>query len=183
MIAQEPPGSEAATAPLLPPRPIPEPEPWPEPSGFGTILGFGLFIGLVAVLLLSHWWWRRRRRRQPGATVDDGPTIPDNLDALSPRDRLVARAETLREALVGAFGPSWAARTTEEIAEAAEPADRLGPDRARGLVALLAAADRAKFAGSDDQSATGPDSIGDDAWVALVVADLADGARSSSNGR
>ena len=180
MIVQQPTRPISDSTPLLPPRPIPDPEPWPEPSGIGPILGLGLLIGLGAVLLLSRWWWRRRRRS--GTTGDIGPTIPDDLDAMSPSDRLVARAETLREALVAAFGPSWAARTTEEIAEAFEPADRLGPDRARGLVALLASADRAKFAGSVDPSAIVPDPGADDAWVAEVALELRQGPRSRGNG-
>ena len=181
------PGSEVPTAgpetPLLPPRPNLGPEPWPEPSWVGpatmaiATLAATLVLGVIVARLRSHR--RGRRASPPGARAST--TLNRASDAgLSAADRLLLRAEAVREALVLAFGPSWAARTTEEIAAAPELIDRLDPDRAARTVALLAEADRAKFAGLDVGDDPGN---GEGDWVSEVVADLTAGASSGRTGK
>lgn len=86
-----------------------------------------------------------------------------------------ALAEAVRAALAARLGPSWTARTTEEIAGAPEVGAAFGPEHAAVLGRFLRDADRAKFAAAPDQ---GADWVG---WVTAFVA--ADGATSRTNGR
>ncbi|RUL87317.1 hypothetical protein [Tautonia sociabilis] len=167
--------------PLLPPRPNPGPEPWHGPGVDGwwavpisaAIVLVGLGIALRA----------RRRRRSHPARVSSAIPATRPSSSSSPADRLVARAEAIREAIITAFGPSWAARTTEELASSPELADRIGADRSCRVIALLAEADRVKFSGevpSEDQG--DPEDL--DRWVAEILAALsAAGATSTSIGR
>jgi hypothetical protein len=91
----------------------------------------------------------------------------------------MARLSALvRQALVARFGPSWGAKTTEEIAAEPGLADRLGPERAEGLVRFLREADRAKFAGETAATFQGPEW---NDWVSAFVAEA--GATSRIKGR
>src|SRR5207302_4917470 len=85
---------------LVPPRPNLPPEPWPEPL---PILGVLVALALLAVLMLAGLLWRRHRlaaRAQQGHLV---PAAGSDSEA-SPCDRLVALAESVRDALTGQFG-------------------------------------------------------------------------------
>lgn len=59
---------------------------------------------------------------------------------------MIAWSVALRESLAGRFGPSWRAKTTEEIATDPRLSEALGDERTGRLLSFLAAADRAKFA-------------------------------------
>jgi hypothetical protein len=93
---------------------------------------------------------------------------------------IVALAEAARGALVERFGASWRAKTTEEIAADASPAEAFGPETAARLVALLGEADRVKFSG-EGGDAQGVEADAWAAWVESFVA--AAGARSTINAR
>lgn len=163
MRLQEPGASRAEE--IVPPRPNLGPEPWDDRAAWPGWVG-PASLGLVATLVVVRWRLRERRRRP--ATAGPGPAsgTPD-ADA-SPRRRLIAASEAVRGALIAAFGPAWGSKTTEEIAAEPGLADRLGPERADGLVAFLRLADRAKFAGDesppDEEAAS---------WAARFVAGLA----------
>ncbi|MEW4569749.1 hypothetical protein AB1L88_17945 [Tautonia sp. JC769] len=152
--------------PIVPPRPNLGPEPWPDPAPGGewAPVALALLIGLLAAGLglgFRSRSRRRARRRAGGPGGDRGPS--SRQSGSSPEDRRIRRAEVLRDALVNAFGPSWNAKTTEEIgADPALPA-RLGPEASARAVAILAEADRAKFAGpSAGPPADGGDEDDDD---------------------
>ena len=136
-IAQEEPPAEPPGTPLLPPRPNLGPEPWrdapgPGPLELGATVALAVGIAAAAVVLI-----RARRRRRAAAGSSPGPSAileAAEADGLTDADRLLRRAEALREALIAAFGPSWAARTTEEVAAAPVLADRLGAEGAARVV-------------------------------------------------
>jgi hypothetical protein len=95
---------------------------------------------------------------------------------------MVAWAVAVREALVARFGPSWRAKTTEEIAEDHALAFALGVEDADRLLAFLGEADRAKFAAESGESWV-PESyaMGDwESWVATFIAPPAPEAGTSS---
>ncbi len=164
---------------LIPPRPNLGPEPWADPPGGPRRLPPWAWF-LAPALLLAAWRWRRLRRRRIRPAGDGLAAPPADPDP-SPRLRMIAASDSVRVALIGAFGPSWKSKTTEEIA--AEPAvgDRLGPDRAARLGEFLAEADRAKFAGQEPGGVEGWE-----AWAASFAEGLAAGAagaRSRINGK
>jgi hypothetical protein len=155
----------------------------PEPRSFPpSILAFAfLILGLINVGLLLRSLRKVRRR----AGLAQGAWLPD--DPGSPRDRLIARSREVRAALAARFGPSWRAKTTEEIAAEPVLTARLGPVPAARLVAFLAAADRSKFAGAADLVPPEPSSGFD--WLDELLDalraedDPAAGARSRINGK
>jgi hypothetical protein len=166
-------GTAAATAHVLPPRPNPGPEPWAEPRS-GTATALSLTLAVLALGIAAGWLRRRRarRRRAPRPGASRPPAASETP--------MAGRAARVREALMARFGPSWGAKTTEEIAAEPGLADRLGPLRAEQLVRFLLAADRAKFAGDPDADAdahSGPW----DVWVDDFVAEA--GAMSRTRGR
>ncbi|WP_169972769.1 hypothetical protein [Tautonia rosea] len=134
--------------PVLPPRPNLGPEPWPnEAGGIGWGLLFSVLVLLLALGLLV--WTRMQgmgRRRADRQVLQRGQNL--HLPSPTPDDPRIHHAEMLRDALIAAFGPSWRAKTTEEIAAEPELLNRLGPERSAQVVTLLSEADRAKFAGS-----------------------------------
>lgn len=179
-IAQDGPPAEPPGTPLLPPRPNLGPEPWSDPPGpgpleLGAAVALAVGVAAAAVVLIQA---RRRWRSEAGARPGPSAILEAaEAEGLTDADRLLRRAEALREALISAFGPSWAARTTEEVAAAPVLAERLGPEGAARVVALLGAADRAKFAGiADDQG--GPE---ESSWLGEAIASLSAPARPRSS--
>jgi hypothetical protein len=169
------PGSTAAET-LVPPRPNLGPEPWPEASRWPVAAGWGgVGVALVLLVLLATW----RRRRRTGRAVESTNLLAASIDPDSPpRQRLIASSAIVRGALIGAFGPGWGSKTTEEIGDDLALLDRIGPDEGGRLVAFLRLADRAKFASPEPES---PEEW--EAWAALFVEGLAAGVTSRSNGK
>lgn len=160
-------------APLLPPRPNLGPEPWRSPSGPG-VEWLALIVVLLIIAAVGLALWRKARRDRSGraGSISDRGA---SRDVGSLGDRRVSRAETLRDALIAAFGPSWGAKTTEEIAEEPELASRIGPERVGEVVALLTEADRAKFSGGSIEG----DPPGDDDWLDASLRTLVEALKSS----
>jgi hypothetical protein len=163
---------------LVPPQPNLGPEPWQEPDATTPLL---LALGIAAViLLLAAWGWRRRSTRQSRrlSAVAGGPAVAD----LTPRDRLVALSETLRDALTARFGSSFRAKTTEELADDERLVEQLDTDGFRELMQFLDRIDRLKFASerSEDQD----DELGEalKSWEPRVTA-LAARIRARPNPR
>src|SRR5262249_54101410 len=69
----------------------------------------------------------------------------------------VALAETIRAALVARFGPSWRAKTKEELSNDHQLEEVLGPDLLPELMRFLDQVDTLKF--SLDQSNHEPDAL------------------------
>ncbi len=88
---------------------------------------------------------------------------------------MIAWSVAVREALTTRFGPGWRAKTTEEIAADSSLTEALGPILAARVVQFLRAADRAKFADSDEP-AVDPDFEG---LAALIPATAAAAGASS----
>jgi LPXTG-motif cell wall-anchored protein len=141
-----------AATPVLPPRPNLGPEPWPEPAWPSSTIAT-LAIGLLVLGLLGWGLWRRRRRETPRGE-------PATRESTPPAPPMIAWSEAIRAALVARFGPSWAAKTTEEILDDPDLVAILSTEHRQRLTRFLHEADRAKFAGETDQ--------GEDwsAWVA-----------------
>lgn len=156
-----------------PPRPNLGPEPWPESPRWPVGVASGGV--LVAMGVMGALWWRRRKRA--GALATSSQMKAGEAEE-SPVQRLVGSSELVRAALIGAFGPSWGSRTTEEIAHEPALLARVEPAEVERLVSLLRAADRVKFAGREPDPAEdwGP-------WAASFVASLAAGATSSKSGK
>lgn len=145
------------------PRPNPGPERSPGPGPLAPAL---TLIVAAAWLAAAGWWAFRRPRdrtasRPTAAPLDTSPTMP-------------ALAEIIRAELVARLGPSWSARTREELTSAPEVAAMFGPGQAEMLARFLHDADRAKFAAAPDQ---GP------AWAGWVADFLAAGASSTTTGK
>ena len=129
---------------LVPPRPNLGPEPWTEAQPITEIL---LVLGLMAALLLAGLgllWHRRRRARRDRRGRLAGGVGPDSEPA--PRDRLVALAESVREALTVQFGAPSRAKTTEEWAADERLVQLLGEPDFQELIRFLDQIDRVKFA-------------------------------------
>lgn len=167
---------------LVPPYPNLGPEPFDEPGlpwswlvGLGSVTTLAL---LMAGLRLTRSR-RRRVRRKPQGQADH----PGSEEQESPRGEIVALSDAVRAALVSRFGPTWQAKTSEEIGNDPEVLDAFGPETAGRLVVLLREADRLKFAaagsvGPSDQC-EGLESWAD--WAADFVS--AAGARSIKTGK
>ncbi len=170
--------------PILPPRPNPGPEPWADsqPWPIGLLFGITLVMFTLLIPLAIFLWSRSRRRRSRSSQLANA------LEAarLSPKSQMIAWSAAIRSALVDRFGPTWGARTTEEIARAPELLDRLGPEPARQLARFLAEADLAKFA-DDSENDYHPEAWS--AWVAEFLAGPGDrassraGANSTTKGK
>ncbi len=175
--------SEGVTRLDLPPRPNLGPEPWPETDWATGLIGAGILLASlmigVAVLVLG----KRRRKTEGVSQAMAGPDEPE--DAGTPRGRLVRAAEVIRTALVHRHGPSWAAKTTEEVAAETALGDWLGGERGAEVVGLLARADEAKFAGLDGDFDAAISQGELEAWESLasIVREAAAGATSISKGK
>jgi hypothetical protein len=148
---------------LIPPRPNPGPEPWPEERSKEGWLVPTLIVTLIFVVLLIK---NRRQSRRLQAIVATTLGVFDNIEP-SPRERLIAASEQLREAMFRAFGPGWRSKTTEEIGRDPILIQKLDPAEYDHLIAFLKQADLAKFANFE------PDSEEDwEAWVNGIAARL-----------
>lgn len=125
---------------ILLPRPNPGPEPWPSP--WTRVRPELAVLAVIAGLILGIRLARRARRAPAGETERDRP--PARPAETSPFERLSRRVRSL---CVGLAGPASAAWTTEEFAGSSELLERLGAETHRELIALLEAADRARFSG------------------------------------
>jgi hypothetical protein len=162
---QNPPELKAES--LVPPRPNLGPEPWPEArSGRGTVLWLGLAVGFVLLMAGLRVWKQRRSRwiRNAAATS----IHLENHAEPSPRERLIAISEQVRDALIRTFGAPWGSKTTEEIGRGSALIERLEPTEVDRLIVFLKLADRAKFAEGE------PELLEDwEAWSTAIVARLA----------
>jgi len=135
---------------IILPRPNLGPEPWsePPPRWGPTELILGAVLILAAGVLAV--WQRRlrqaRRRAMAGGSAEAGP---ESGAEATPNHRLIASSQTVRAALIAAFGPAWSSRTTEEIARDPALVDRLGAESAQAVIAYLQRVDLAKFAGEE----------------------------------
>ena len=84
----------------------------------------------------------RRRRAAVAARPTRHPSAPD----VTPRGRLVALSTSTKNALAARFGPTWRAKTTEELAAEPALAEVLGPELLGELIEFLDRIDRLKFA-------------------------------------
>jgi hypothetical protein len=132
--------SEPLVKTLVPPRPNLGPEPWPRSRPLDP---FWLFLAIPTSVFVL-WALMRFLRRRLARSRPDRAALAD-LD-LTPRGRLVALSTSTKHALTARFGPTWRAKTTEELA--AEPilAEVLGPEPLKDLIEFLDRIDRLKFA-------------------------------------
>jgi hypothetical protein len=155
----------------------------PEPRSVvpAIVLLVFLVLGLISGALLL-WFLRRLRKRDRLRAERIEKACLAGVPG-SRRDQLIARSRAVRAALAARFGPSWRARTTEEIAADPALAERVGTDQAARLVAFLREADRAKFAGEADLGPPEPPAAF--AWLDELLAAFGTeaGARSRINGK
>jgi len=172
MIANQP---DASAESLVPPRPNLGPEPWPDVHRWPVAAGWWA-SGLLLIFLFMLWW--RRSRRKARLLVPADLRVPSIDPYGSPRQRLIASSEVVRSALMGAFGPAWGSKTTEEIGEGPTLLERLDQAQVDRLVLFLKVADRVKFALDE------PDQVEDwEAWASSFASGLAAGAISKRIGR
>lgn len=144
---QAEPARSADPVPIVLPRPNLGPEPWSTPAPVWTPLEIGIVAGIALLIVVLAILKRRRVR----VAAQGEPLGSADLDAAdeTPSRRLIASSAAVRAALIAEFGPTWGARTTQEIAADPALADRLGPAVAQGVVAYFEQVDRAKFAGEE----------------------------------
>jgi hypothetical protein len=131
-----------ATAPgLVPPRPNLGPEPWSDPVPIMLLLCVG---GALVSLLVAWLLWRRLRRAR-GDRAGLALTNQSPRDD-SPRGRLVALSNSVRDDLANQFGTAWRAKTTEELSAEPRLEDVLGRDQLQELIRFLDQVDQLKFA-------------------------------------
>ncbi len=161
--ATPPPG-----AALVPPRPNLGPEPLePGPA-------WPFWLALIAAILLAAGFISRRRRRR----VHPSSAIEASVEPVgSSSEILIGWADRARDVLAERFGPARRASTTEELADDAGLVEQLGPELTADLLALLRAADRAKFAPDLEPDPAPPTD------PAALMGALAAGASSIKKGR
>jgi hypothetical protein len=97
-----------------------------------------VLLGLCVLIVVIRRQARRTRKTR---------LIPRrDLTAATPRDRLVALSETIRDDLTTRFGTSWRAKTTEELSGDGQLEQLLGPELFAELIRFLDQIDRLKFA-------------------------------------
>jgi hypothetical protein len=126
---------------LVPPRPNLGPEPWSESQPIPFLF---VAVGILICLLVVSLAWRRLGRRWVGAPPRDLPK-QGPLDA-SPKGRLVAHSDSIRDVLASQFGNTWRAKTIEELSLEARLTQVLGRDQLDELIRFLDQVDRLKFA-------------------------------------
>jgi hypothetical protein len=144
-------------SPIVLPRPNLGPEPWPEPPLWPWLVAAGVIAGLVTLVVRIV----RRRRRSRYVEAKSGSPVQ------RPTPFAPELTDRVRSALVRAFGPSWRARTTEEVAASAELSERFGEEVAARVVDYLRAVDRSKFSADP---AGPPDEL--DWWAARFAEEV-----------
>ena len=125
----------------LPPRPNLGPEPWSRPNPApGLVASFGFALLIFGFLVLRIARGRRRRRTKTLLVIVEKKTGADSAPW----------SERVRELLAARFGPSWNAKTSEELLDAAELVSLLDSERLERLTRLMLSADRARFASIAD---------------------------------
>jgi hypothetical protein len=147
-------------SPIQLPRPNLGPEPWPDAPLWPWIVAAGVVVLLLALVGVRH---RRRRKRHVNISLP--------IKSVSAPSPLTSHSDPVREALAKAFGASWRAKTTEEIAASSALAGRFGDEVAERLVDYLGAIDRAKFSG---QTSAPIEEL--DWWAARFVEEVESGA-------
>jgi hypothetical protein len=125
---------------LVPPRPNLGPELWPKERPYEL---YWLAAGIPALAIIGWIFWKLVRR--PTARSGHGAAAAEQVDP-TPRGRLVALANSTKNALAAQFGPTWRAKTTEELAADPVLAEVLGPAPLGELIEFLDGIDRLKFA-------------------------------------
>jgi hypothetical protein len=131
----------AAPRGLVLPRPNLGPEPWYEAERITTVPLVLLILGCV--LLTWLFWWQLGRRR---TRLRRGDCAPEAGPDATPRERLVALSNSIREALTVQYGTTWRAKTTEELSADAQLVQAVGPDGLEELIRFLDQVDHIKFA-------------------------------------
>jgi hypothetical protein len=126
---------------LVPPRPNLGPEPWYEAQ---PIPGVWLGLLILGCVLVGWFFWRwlhhgRARFKRGELAAEDRP------DA-TPRERLVALSNSIREAMTVQYGTTWRAKTTEELSENSQLVQAVGPEGFEELIRFLDQVDHIKFA-------------------------------------
>jgi hypothetical protein len=127
---------------LVPPRPNLGPEPWSEAQPIPEVL-LGLLLILGCVLLGGFFWrWLRHGRTRSKR----GELAPEDRPDATPRERLVALSNSIREAMTVQYGTTWRAKTTEELSENTQLVQAVGPEGFEELIRFLDQVDHIKFA-------------------------------------
>ena len=126
---------------LVPPRPNLGPEPWSEAQPIALYLWVG---GSLACLLVGWVVGRRLAlvRARPARTDLRSQGPREN----TPRGRLVALSQSMRNVLADQFGTAWRAKTTEELSAEPRLLEVLGHDQLQELIRFLDQVDQLKFA-------------------------------------
>lgn len=177
--------SAPTRAVLVPPRPNLGPDPFPPPVvSTRTLTALGVIVPLIFLGLIGlRRRFKSRRRPPPPRVVASRTPVTEPSSA---RDWMIVWSDSVRDALVERFGPSWRAKTTEEIATDERLADALGSEQAAQLLMFLNEADRAKFAAESDSSWALEDQRADDwrEWVGrFLEPPVPAGPITSTNGK
>ncbi len=133
---------EDAPRGLVLPRPNLGPEPWYDTQSIPEILLVVLLV-LGCVVLCWFFWSRLRRGR---SRRKRGDLAPEDRPDATPRERLVALSNSIREALTVQYGTTWRAKTTEELSADAQLVQAVGPEGFEDLIRFLDQVDLIKFA-------------------------------------
>jgi hypothetical protein len=127
---------------LVLPRPNLGPESWYEIRPFSGVqivllsIAGALLVGCILWLMLRPRRIRLRRGQRATQVAADA----------TPRERLVALSNSIRDSLVTQFGIAWRAKTTEELSADGQLIQAIGPERVEELIRFLDQVDRIKFA-------------------------------------
>lgn len=172
--------SAPTRAVLVPPRPNLGPDPLPQSTTQAvTLAASAVALGL---LVIGTFWIRRRiNARRRLAVVLVPPPSPTVVEPDSSREWMIAWSDSVRETLVHRFGPSWRAKTTQEIALDERLPSVLGAEQTARLLTFLSEADHAKFA-ADGASAWILDEQSSESWKAWVAGFVAASNEAGPNG-
>ncbi len=132
--------SEPVARGLVPPRPISDPNHGPRISRQPPC------SSPRAPSLASLWCSPGAYSNGNGRAAEAGGQPEPHQPDETPRGRLLALSQSVREALTVQFGASSRAKTTEELSTDAQLEQVLGPEGLRELIRFLDHVDRLKFA-------------------------------------